>query len=191
MTSSSEPRGPAGGSQSIGSGSRNKWLEEQEKIKLELESLKGKISTGFSVADTLDLKEEEEIFQLDDNEVESIKDASISLTPIKRPLTEEEEEKKQELLMEIKDLKAEGYDTYRLEKIVEIDPTSAWQEFVKYMDDIDTLTKLRKRYSELDTTGFEQESEAIKSKLDNPDLINQIFAYFIRSAIHVSTTESQ
>jgi tetratricopeptide (TPR) repeat protein len=153
---------------------RSKWLEEQEKIKRELEALKGKVSKDFSVNSALDIDEQDDIFKLDDISEEEIQVAAEGLVSRSRPLTPEEEAKKTELLSELNDLKAEGYDVSRLERIVNVDPTGAWNDFVKFMDDIEILQNLRKRYSDLDTTGFEHESQSIRKKLDNPDLILQI-----------------
>jgi tetratricopeptide (TPR) repeat protein len=157
-----------------GSSPRSKWLEDQEKIKTELEALKGKVSKDFKLESDFSMNEKDEIFTFDDNKFEEVKEASTGLETLSRPLTPEEEQKKNELMSEINDLKEEGFDVSRLERIVSIDPTSAWQEFVKFMDDIDTLQKLRKRYSELDTTGFENLSQSIRNKMDNPDLVIQI-----------------
>ncbi|UCH88763.1 MAG: tetratricopeptide repeat protein [Thermoplasmata archaeon] len=154
---------------------RAKWLAEQEKIKMELEALKGKVSKQFRADSSLDMNEDEEdIFMLDEMDIQHIRDTTLGLEGRTRPLTPEEEQKKSELLSELNDLKEEGYEVGRLERIVNVDPTSAWNEFVKFMDDIEVLQKLRKRYSDLDTTGFEFESQSIRSKLDNPDMINQI-----------------
>lgn len=165
----------AGVSTSSLQSARNKWLEEQNKIKSELEALKGKLSSEFKIDTPKSFTERPgSIFELDDNKFQEVRDASIGLSSLKRPLTPEEEQKKEELISEINDLRNEGYDVSRLDRIVDIDPTSAWQEFVKFMDDIEVLQKLRTRYSELDTTGFSDESESIRNKLDNPDLIHQI-----------------
>jgi len=78
-------------------------------------------------------------------------------------------EERQNLRNELLAWKKEGYNVNRLEKVIEGDLTTAWDEFTLFMDDVESLKSLRERLSNLSTKGYEDEFRSIEKKIYDPD----------------------
>ena len=79
---------------------------------------------------------------------------------------------KQELLRELDDLRNEGYNVSRLEKIIEENPGNAWKAFSEFLDDIEKLNQHRSRLENLDISGLPDlaaKKNEILSKINDPD----------------------
>lgn len=84
---------------------------------------------------------------------------------------------KQELLRELDDLRNEGYNVSRLEKIIEEDPGNAWKSFSEFLDDIEQINQLRSNLEGVNTEGLPQlatRKNEILLKMNNPDSLSEI-----------------
>jgi tetratricopeptide (TPR) repeat protein len=99
--------------------------------------------------------------------------------PDQAPVPAEEglsEVDKTELKGELDDLRNEGYNVSKLEKIIEENPGEAWKAFNDFLDDIDTLSQLKTRLENCNTDGFpdlEAEKNNLLSTMNDPDYMTQ------------------
>ena len=81
---------------------------------------------------------------------------------------------KNELLRELDDLRAEGYNVSKLEQIIEDSPGIAWKAFSDFLDDIEKLNQQKERLEKINTSGFEDfeiEKKQLLSKMIDPELL--------------------
>jgi tetratricopeptide (TPR) repeat protein len=182
------------------SNQRKKWLEEQNKIKAELASIMSRVgkrkspSTMFSGGSTMT--------DMPQGQSSSAAPYSkpVGVTPQLNPIGQTQvipqqavdapesaaapgtqeglsDFDKKELLRELDDLRAEGYDVSRLETIIEEDPGNAWKAFSEFLDDIEKVNKQRTKLENMDTTGFAElttKKDEILNMANNPDLLQDV-----------------
>ncbi len=88
----------------------------------------------------------------------------------------EQEVRKEELKKRIDSWRDEGYEVGKLEAAIEGDFGKAWEEFTKFVDNIQTLKELAKKIEGMKTKSFDSQTQAILEKLKDPDKIPEIEA---------------
>jgi chromosome segregation ATPase len=86
----------------------------------------------------------------------------------------EVEKKRNGIREKVNAWKEEGFVVDKIEKIIEGNIEKLWDMFATLTDDIQALKEFRSKLSRLDTRNYEKEADSISSKLNNPDLTNQI-----------------
>lgn len=86
----------------------------------------------------------------------------------------QQETQRNEFKKQITAWKKEGYVVSRLEEVVDGDINIAWDEFNKTMDGIQKLKENEEKLKNLSVKGFEQEIDAIISKLKNPMYVSDV-----------------
>jgi tetratricopeptide (TPR) repeat protein len=174
---------------------RKKWLDEQEKIKAELSNIMGRIgkkkpaaapgSTGTSMTPpftsvppgTANVPAQATNPQIQPTPAGPVPQAQVQ--PQVGAGDDEaglSEFDKKELLGELDDLRNEGYEVSRLERIIEENPKSAWKSFSEFLDDIEKLNQQKARVEKINTSGneqFEAQKNALLQKMVDPDQITQ------------------
>jgi chromosome segregation ATPase len=87
---------------------------------------------------------------------------------------QQELEARKELTEQLETWKMDGYVITRLEKIFKDDLDKVKAEFEKFDEDIKKLKELDERFSKLDSEEFKDQMGEIESKLNDPDLIDEI-----------------
>lgn len=83
---------------------------------------------------------------------------------------------KAELKQELDDLRNEGYNVSKLEKIIVENPGDAWRAFNDFLDDVEKLNQLKSRLESCNTEGLpalEAEKNNLISSINDPDYMSQ------------------
>jgi chromosomal replication initiator protein DnaA len=86
----------------------------------------------------------------------------------------EQKTRKEELKKRIEGWREEGYMVDKLEAAIEGDFGLAWEEFTKFVDDVQTLKELLGKLQDLDAVGFDDQKNVILEKLKDPDKIPEL-----------------
>jgi hypothetical protein len=65
--------------------------------------------------------------------------------------------------------KSQGYNVSRLENLIDTDMEAFWNVLPVFINNINKLNDLKPRFNALDTTGYENEAESIRTKINEPD----------------------
>lgn len=174
---------------------RKKWLDEQEKIKAELSNIMGRIgkkkpapapdSPGTSMTPpftSVPPGTGNVPTQAANPQVQPTPAGPVPQAQTQPQVGAEGDETglsefdKKELLGELDDLRNEGYEVSRLERIIEENPKSAWKSFSEFLDDIEKLNQQKARVEKINTSGseqFEAQKNALLQKMVDPDQITQ------------------
>jgi tetratricopeptide (TPR) repeat protein len=184
------------------SNKRKKWLEEQDKIKAELANIMSRVGKKKTSATMMgggspmaDMPQGQTSTAAPYSkpvgvtpQLNPMDDSQVMTQPVEgaptQPMAQGAQEglsdfDKKELLRELDDLRAEGYDVSRLESIIEEDPGNAWKAFSEFLDDIEKVNKQRGRLEGIDTTGFDElsaQKDEILNMANNPDLLQDVIA---------------
>jgi hypothetical protein len=79
-----------------------------------------------------------------------------------------------ELRTKLEEWKGKGYLVTRLESILMDDINQAKEEFTAFEENIDKINRLNERLENLDTEGYEAKVRLIKTKLNYPNLANEV-----------------
>ena len=115
-----------------------------------VEAIKGKLTSPELISEV-----EKEISDLEEN-------------------IQEQEVRKEELKKRIDGWREEGYVVSKLEAAIEGDFGKAWDEFTKFVDDIQTLKEFSKKLEGMNTKGFDSQTQPILEKLKDPDKIPEL-----------------
>lgn len=107
------------------------------------------------------------------NNPDSIQEMMTQIEAIEKGIAEQEERRDQ-LRQKVQVWKDQGYLTDKLEQIIEDDLEKAWELFTQYMDDIQRLKDLDEKLMNMETKGFDDETMAIETHLNNPEEVNNL-----------------
>jgi chromosomal replication initiator protein DnaA len=86
----------------------------------------------------------------------------------------EQEERREQLRQKVNVWKDEGYVVETLEQIIEQDLEGAWNMLTQYMDNISRLKDIDEKLMNMNTKGFEDETMAIETHLNNPEEVDRL-----------------
>jgi len=99
----------------------------------------------------------------------------VEKAPVVKPSAEKDEkEKRDPVMVEIDKIRQQGYVVSKLEETFKINRTAAKKELAKYQDKIDELKIIEKQIDGLPMSGFEEEIESLRARLNDPEQLDSI-----------------
>ena len=152
-------------------------MKEFDKVKDMYDALEARYSLEDYAEELYDIRS-----QLSNPQLLDLKDISKLSTTIKKlehDITDREQKKRQGRLqetieLEIKSFKEKGYRVKALEDALRKDIKDAEKLYLDYLTNIDRLDEMRREMDNLNTAGFEKESEEIRDMMSSPMKVDHI-----------------
>jgi chromosomal replication initiator protein DnaA len=138
-------------------------FEEFENKKKQLDE----IGSELNEMNLKDFPDEAEQIQGRLKDIDAIEEIKDMLSGLKEKVSAIEEERN-EVKTQVQAIKDEGFNTTKIEELFEEGISKLKDEFITFLDDIQTLKDLKGKLDDLEIEGLEEEKNAFKEKLSNP-----------------------